>query len=119
MQRNTHTLDASGKIAGRFASSIAVLLQGKHKPSYQAHTDCGDLVEVSNVGKMAFSGRKLTRKFYHRFTGYPGGIRSVRLDELFQKKPDLLLKKMVFNMLPKNKLRAKMLKRLRFVQDKK
>jgi len=115
MERKTHNLDATGKIAGRLASRIAFLLQGKHKPSYQAHTDCGDVVEVSNAGKMIFSGRKLTREFYHRFTGYPGGIRSVRLDEFLKNKPEALLRKIVYNMLPKNRLRAKMLNRLHFV----
>ena len=119
MARTVHTIDAEDKIAGRLASQIAVLLQGKHKPSYQPNIDGGDAVHIENVGKMRFSGKKLEKKVYHRFTGYPGGIRTTRLSELFENRPEHVLRMMVQNMLPKNKLRNGMLKRLSFVKDKK
>ena len=119
MDRQTHTLDAKDRIAGRLASEIATLLQGKHKVSYLPHTDCGDIVEVQNVSKMKFSGKKLEKKVYHRFTGYPGGIITTRLSEMFAKRPELVLRKMVFNMLPDNKLRAKMIRRLRIEKNQK
>ena len=117
-QRNLHTVDAEGKIAGRLASQIAILLQGKHKVTYMPHTDCGDMVQVQNVDKMKFSGNKMIKELYHRFTGYPGGIRTTRLDEFFKKNPEKLLKLITKNMLPKNKLQARMLKRLSFIHTK-
>lgn len=112
MERTTHTIDATEKIGGRLASKIAFLLQGKNKITYQAHTDCGDMVEVENVSKMKFSGKKLDDKVYYRNTGYPGGIRTTKLSDLMAKQPAEALRKMVYNMLPDNKLRAKMIKRL-------
>lgn len=112
-------IDAENQIAGRLASRIAVLLQGKNKVTYQRHIDGGDIVVIENVEKMKFSGRKLTTKLYHRFTGYPGGIRTVRLDEVFAKHPDELLRRIVYAMLPKNKLRPHMIKRLTFAKKAK
>ncbi len=112
MERKLHKIDATGKIAGRLASEIAILLQGKNKVSYQAHLDCGDIVEVINVNAIKFSGNKLNSKLYHRYTGYPGGIRTTKLKDLMEKDPAEVLRKILYNMLPKNKLRAKMLKRL-------
>jgi large subunit ribosomal protein L13 len=112
MERTTHKIDATEKIAGRLASEIAVLLQGKNKASYQPHTDCGDIVEVSNVDKIKFSGKKIETKVYHRVTGYPSGIRTKKLKDLIKDDPAEVLRKTLYNMLPKNKLRANMLKRL-------
>jgi len=113
MERETHKIDATGKIAGRLASEIAVLLQGKNKASYESYTDCGDIVEVSNVAGIKFSGNKLDTKVYHRVTGYPGGLRTERLSNLIKSNPAEVLRKTIYNMLPKNKLRARMLKRLK------
>tara|TARA_B100001964_G_C13645304_1_gene342340 strand:+ start:36 stop:383 length:348 start_codon:yes stop_codon:yes gene_type:complete len=112
MKRKLHKIDATGKIAGRLASEISLLLQGKNRVDYQSNTDCGDIVEVSNVSKMKFSGKKLDTKVYYRHTGYPGGIRETKLKDLMEKNPAEVLRKTLYNMLPKNKLRAKMLKRL-------
>lgn len=112
MERKLHKIDAADQIAGRLASKVAFLLQGKNKVSYQAHTDCGDSVEVENVAKMKFSGKKLEDKVYYRNTGYPGGIRTTKLSDLMDQKPGEALRKMVYNMLPDNKLRPKMIKRL-------
>lgn len=94
------------------ASRIAFLLQGKHKPSYQGNTDCGDMVEVTNVAGMKFSGNKLQAKTYHRYSGYPGGIRNIKLSDLMAKHPDRALRQIVKDMLPKNRLQKNMLKRL-------
>jgi len=112
MERNTHTIDATGKIAGRLASEIAILLQGKHKVSYQSHIDGGDKVAVTNVKQMKFSGKKLAQKVYHRTTGYPGGIRTTQLKDLMANNPAEALRKVVLNMLPKNKFRPNRMKRL-------
>jgi len=112
MERTTHKIDASEKIAGRLASEIAVLLQGKNKASYQPNVDCGDIVEVTNVDKIRFSGKKIDTKIYYRTTEYPGGIRTKQLKDLIKDDPAEVLRKTIYNMLPKNKLRANMLKRL-------
>lgn len=113
MERETHKIDATGKIAGRLASEIAVLLQGKNKVSYQSNTDCGDIVELSNVKDIKFSGNKLETKVYYRHTGYPGGIRTTKLKDLMENNPAEAFRKTIYNMLPKNKLRPNMLKRLK------
>ena len=121
MNRELHKIDATDKVPGRLASQIAVFLQGKHKIEYQPHTDCGDLVVVANVAKMRFTGKKLDNKIYYRHTGYPGGIRETKLSDIFKNKPELLFKNMVSKMLPKNKLRSRIIKRLTFTKtsDKK
>ncbi len=110
MDREKHTIDAEGKIAGRLASRVAFLLQGKHKPSYQGYTDCGDMVAVTNVAGLKFSGRKLQTKTYHRYSGYPGGIRNIKLSDLLAKHPERLFLQMVKDMLPKISLQTNMLK---------
>lgn len=112
MERNTHQIDANGKIAGRLASRVAVLLQGKHKATYQPSVDAGDIVEVSNVDKIKFSGKKLEQKVYYRTSGYPGGIKSQGLKKRLAEDPGKLFRDMVRDMLPKNKLRPHMIKRL-------
>lgn len=112
--REKHQLDAAKKIAGRLASQIASLLMGKHKVSYQPNIDGGDYVEVSNVNKLKFTGKKLSQKFYYRPTGYLGGLKSVSLKKTYQDSPEMLFRKIVGKMLPKNKLRVATLKRLTF-----
>ena len=116
IQRELKTIDASTKTAGRIASQIAVWLIGKHKVSYQPQIDGGDLVKVLNVSQMKFSGKKLTKKVYHRYTGYPGGIITTSMKELYAKNPKKLLWKMVYDMLPKNRLRSRRIKRLTFAK---
>ncbi|MBT4516900.1 MAG: 50S ribosomal protein L13 [Candidatus Komeilibacteria bacterium] len=113
MERTTHKIDAKDKIAGRLASEIAVLLQGKNRVDYQAHTDCGEIVEVTNVAGMKFSGKKLETKVYHRNTGYPSGIRTKKVKDMMEEEPQAVLRKMVYLMLPKNRLRPNMIKRLK------
>ncbi|MBT6691500.1 50S ribosomal protein L13 [Candidatus Parcubacteria bacterium] len=112
MERTTHKIDATERIAGRLASEIAVLLQGKNKVSYQPNVDCGDIVEVTNVAKIKFSGKKIDTKVYHRTTMYPSGIRTKELKNLIKDDPAEVLRKTIYNMLPKNRLRSNMLKRL-------
>lgn len=112
MEREVHHIDAQGKIAGRLASRIAFLLQGKHKADYQANIDSGDVVVVSNVAHMKFSGRKLDKKMYYHFSGYPGGIKQHKLSDLMKSNPDKVLRDMVLHMLPDNRLRKNRIKRL-------
>ncbi len=119
IERTKHSVDAAGKVGGRLASQIATWLQGKHKVSFQHHIDAGDFVAVENVAQLKFTGKKLSNKKYHRFTGYPGGIMSKSLGERMATNPEELLRKMVYAMLPKNKLRPVMIKRLTFTKAKK
>jgi len=113
MKRNTHTIDASGKVLGRLASEIAVLLRGKHKPDFVPNKDMGDFVVVKNIENLKITGKKMEEKKYFRHSGFLGGVKFIPLKKLFKEKPAEVLKKAVYGMLPKNKLRAKMIKRLK------
>jgi large subunit ribosomal protein L13 len=112
-QSKSHTIDATGKILGRLATQIAVLLRGKHKPDFVPYLDVGDSVIIKNVGKLKISGKKIEQKKYFRHSGYLGGVKETPLKTLFKKDPQEVLRKAVFGMLPKNKLRAKQIKRLK------
>lgn len=112
IERKMHTIDARGKALGRLASLIAVLLRGKHKPSFRPNVDAGDFVNVINLKDLKFTGNKIAQKKYFRYTGYPGGEKFEKLKDLFVKNPNLILFRAVKNMLPRNKLRAKMIQRL-------
>ena len=112
IKREEHTIDATGRPLGRLASDIAVLLRGKNKPSFQPHTDCGDIVRVQNVGALILTGKKTEQKVYHRYTGYPGGIRTTQAKDLLENEPAKMLRMSVRLMLPDVKFRAEMLKRL-------
>lgn len=113
MERKTHTIDATGKVLGRLAAQIAVLLRGKHKPDFLPYQDRGDFVVVKNVAKIRLTGKKIEQKKYYRHTGYLGGLKEIPLKTLFKKDPAQVLKKAVFGMLPKNKLRKNQIKRLK------
>ncbi len=97
-------IDAEGKILGRLASVVASMLRGKHKTNFTPHVDCGDNVIVINAEKVALSGEKMTDKDYIRHTGYPGGQRFVKADQMLKKNPISLVEIAVKGMLPKNRL---------------
>ena len=105
-------VDATDKIVGRLASDIAVILMGKHRPTYTPHVDTGDFVVVTNVDKISFTGNKWENKSYTWYTGYPGQ-RSETAGERFAKRPEMILREAVRRMLPKNKLGRKMLSKLK------
>ena len=113
MKRETHIIDAKNRPLGRLASEIAVLLRGKHKESFLPNKDMGDFVIVKNIKRLLVTGKKLNNKIYYRHTGYLGGLKEKTFKELFTEKPLEVLKKAVFGMLPKNKLRPKQIKRLK------
>lgn len=113
MKRETHTTNANGKILGRFAVEIALLLRGKNKPDFAPNKDIGDFVIVKNIKKIKVSGKKFENKIYYHHTGYLGGLKEIPFKKLFKKDPGEVLKKAVFGMLPKNRLRAKQIKRLK------
>lgn len=99
-------LDAEGQSLGRLASIAAKMLRGKHKPNFTPHVDCGDNVIVINAEKVNLTGNKWKAKEYQRYTGYPGGQRSLTAEQLYEKDPRRLVEKAVKGMLPKNKLGA-------------
>ena len=113
MERKTHTIDASGKILGRLASEITVLLRGKHKPSFKPNEDMGDFVIVKNINQIRVTGKKMNQKRYFRHSDYPGGLKEISLKELFAKNPAKVLKTAVMRMMPRNKLRRQQIKRLK------
>ncbi len=114
MERKTYTIDAAGKPLGRLATQIAVLLRGKNLPNFVPNQDLGGIVLVKNIDKIKFTGKKFYNKTYFRHSGYLGNIKSITLKELFLKNPQKVLRKAVLGMLPRNKLKAKQIKRLKF-----
>ncbi|KPJ54938.1 50S ribosomal protein L13 [Parcubacteria bacterium DG_72] len=112
--RNTHTIDAKGKVLGRLATQIAGLLRGKQKPDFAPNKDIGDIVVVKSIDKIRVTGKKYTDKIYYRHSGYLGGLKETTYKKMFERNPSEVLKKAVYGMLPKNKLRDKQIKRLKF-----
>ncbi len=114
-QRNLMTLDAKDQSFGRLASNVSLILQGKNKASFLRYLDRGDFVEVKNIEKVKITGNKLKNKIYYHYSGYPGGMKKKSLGEVFAKDPAEILRRAVYNMLPKNRLRKERMKRLKFV----
>jgi large subunit ribosomal protein L13 len=112
VQRVWHLIDAKDKILGRVAVEIARLLIGKGKPYFINNLDCGDYVVVINSSKVRLSGKKETEKVYTRYSGYPSGLKRETVEEIRAKKPERLIEHAVYGMLPKNKLRDRMIIRL-------
>jgi large subunit ribosomal protein L13 len=106
-------VDAEGQTVGRLASKVSKLVRGKHKPNFTPHADCGDNVIVINAEKVSFSGTKLVDKEYIRYTGYPGGQRSLTAQEILSKHPERLIEKAIKGMLPKNKLGSRLFTNLK------
>lgn len=113
MKRQTLTIDATDQVVGRLAVKIALALRGKHRANYQPNQDLGDFVIVKNITKVKFTGKKLENKKYYHHTAYSGGLRAVPMKKLFAERPQEVLKKAVWGMLPKNKLRSEQIKRLK------
>lgn len=112
IEKNWWLIDADDQVVGRLASRIAVILMGKHRPTYTPHVDTGDYVVVLNCDKVRFSGTKWSEKTYTWFTGYTG-LRGETAEKRLQKRPELILREAVRRMLPKNKLAVKMLDKLK------
>ncbi|HSS54415.1 MAG TPA: 50S ribosomal protein L13 [Gaiellales bacterium] len=106
-------VDADGQILGRLATEIADTLRGKNKPAYTPHVDTGDFVIVVNAEKVRVTGKKLDQKIYYRHSGYPGGLRERTLAEQLARRPEDVIRKAVKGMLPKNKLAAAQLRKLK------
>lgn len=112
IDRKYHLFNAEGKIFGRLATEIATILRGKNKASFAPNVDAGDFAVVINADRIAASGNKMSGKIYHRFSGYPGGITSIALKDQLKKDSRKIIRSAVYGMLPKNKLRDKMIRRL-------
>ena len=108
-------VDGTDKVVGRLAGDIAVVLMGKHRPTYTPHVDTGDYVIVTNVEKIVFTGKKWDQKFYTWYTGYTG-LRKERARDRFNRQPERILCDAVTRMLPKNKLGRQMLNKLKIYQ---
>lgn len=115
--RDWYLVDATGIPLGRVASKVAKILIGKHKPEYSPDKDCGDFVVIKNASKIVLTGKKLEQKVLFRHSGYLGGDKYIPYEKLFPHKVDLIIREAVKGMLPKNKLRAKMIKRLKVYKD--
>ena len=113
IQRAWHLIDVSDKILGRVSTDIAKLLMGKGKPYFVRNLDCGDFVVVVNAKSVKVTGTKEKNKVYARHSGYPGGFKSETLGQLRERKPEDIIVHAVKGMLPQNKLRDKMLNRLK------
>jgi large subunit ribosomal protein L13 len=113
VSREWFHIDAEGQILGRLAVEVAKKVMGKTKVDFTPHVDNGDFVVITNAAKIAVTGKKLTDKIYYNHSGFPGGIRERRLEEILDKKPEEVILLAVKRMLPKNKLGAQMLTRVR------
>lgn len=113
VEREWFVVDAEGKTLGRLAAEIARILCGKHKPSYSPAVDVGDYVIVVNAEKVRVTGRKLEQKVYYRHSGYPGGLKEVRLRDQLKKHPTRVIEQAVRGMLPKNALGRQMFRKLK------
>lgn len=106
-------VDAEGQVLGKMAVKIAMALMGKDRPTYTPNVDTGAYVVVTNGTKVALTGRKLEQKTYQRYSGYPGGQKTIPIADMLEKHPDFVVKEAVRRMLPKSKLGKAMLKKLK------
>ena len=117
IKRNWHLFDAREKSFGRMASKIAVLLRGKNKVDFAPHIDGGDFVVVVNSDNLKYTGNKKDGKIYYHYSGYMGGMKEITLGDQIKKDSRKVIEDAVFGMLPKNKLRNEMMKRLKVYKD--
>lgn len=119
IKREWHLVDAGGKILGRVSPQVARFLQGKHKTNYSSYLDQGDYVVVVNAKDIVLTGKKPKLKVYTRYSGYPGGLKTIKFQDLMKKDPTQVFRHAVSGMLPKNKLRDRRLARLFIFTDDK
>lgn len=112
-ERKWYVADANGKVLGRFASGVAKILRGKHKPIFTPHIDTGDHVVIINADKIRVTGKKLDDKTYDNYSGYPSGRKVRPLKRMLDSKPEFVLTQAIKGMLPHNKLGRKMMKKVR------
>jgi ribosomal protein L13, bacterial type len=108
-----YVVDAEGQTLGRLATRIATVIRGKHKPTFTPHVDTGDYVVVVNASKVELSGSKIDRKHYHRYSGHPGGLRSLSARQVRETDPERMIREAVKGMLPKNRLARQIITKLK------
>ncbi len=113
IQREWFVIDAAGQTLGRLATQVATLLKGKHKPIYTPWMDTGDYVIVINADQIKVTGRKLDQKIYYHYSGYPGGLKAISLQDQMDKHPERVIRAAVHGMLPHNRLGRAMAKKLK------
>lgn len=119
IERKWHIFDATDENFGRMSTKIATILRGKNKVDFAPHIDAGDFVVVLNTDKVRFSGNKDKKKVYYAHSGYLGGMKEITLGDQVKKDSREIVKKAVYGMLPSNKLRNEMMKRLKIYKDEK
>jgi large subunit ribosomal protein L13 len=119
IQKGWYIVDATDKVLGRLCTRVASILRGKDKVIFSPHQDTGDEVIVINASKIKVTGKKLAQKEYKRYSAYPGGLNTTTLESMLKKRPEFVIRHAVEGMLPRNKLGAKMLKKLRVYADDK
>lgn len=119
IKREWHEIDAAKFTLGRLATRVATILRGKHKVAYTPHMDMGDFVVVTNAKLVKFTGRKLAQKKYFHFSGFPGGLKKRLLGDVMAKSPDRVIWRAVRDMLAANRLRSRLMKRLKILPDAK
>ena len=112
VEKEWYIIDAKDVVLGRLASVVAMVLRGKHKPSFTPHVDCGDNVIVINADKIKLTGKKMTDRQYVSHSGYPGGQRTQTPEDLLSKKPEAVVERAVKGMLPKSRLGSEMFRNL-------
>jgi len=112
IKRKWYVVDAEGKTLGRLATQVAIVLRGKHKPTFTPHVDTGDHVIVVNAEKIHLTGDKVRQKTYYRHSGYPGGLKSETVKDLLERKPYVIVERAIKGMLPKTKLGKQMARKL-------
>ena len=113
VEHDWYVVDAENQTLGRLAAALARRLRGKHKASYTPHVDTGDYIVVVNADKVRVTGRKQTDKIYYRYSGYPGGIKAARFEEMIAKHPERVIEKAVKGMLPRNPLGRAVFRKLK------
>jgi len=119
INRKYHLFDAENKVVGRLATEIVKVLRGKNKVNFTPNIDGGDITVVVNADKIKVTGSKIEGKVYRHFSGYPGGLTTISLKDQLEKDSRKIIERAVYNMLPKNKLRDRMMTRLKIYKDAK
>jgi large subunit ribosomal protein L13 len=113
VERKWYVIDAEGKTLGRLASEIARILRGKNKPQYTPHVDVGDFVVVVNAEEVIVTGRKAEQKVYRRHSGYPGGMKETSYGQMMERRPEEIVRKAVYGMMPRTRLARQQMRKLK------
>jgi large subunit ribosomal protein L13 len=113
VKRDWYVVDATDKVLGRLATELARRLRGKHKPEFTPHVDTGDYIVVINAGKIQVTGGKEDKKFYHSYSGYQSGLKTLSFRALRARKPERIIETAVRGMLPKGPLGRAMIRKLK------